>query len=120
MRIKSTAITMPSCNRTNETPAIAPISLSIACCRSWFDETDLRNTAVDHALHENRGLARLDAPLVRVEAHVAGRVSQLRIVGLPDILGIQVGLCVIHPNGASHRQEKYAIIPGLRAPVCPP
>ena len=32
----------------------------------------------------SRGLAGLDAPLVRVEAHVAGGLPQFRIVGLPD------------------------------------
>jgi magnesium chelatase family protein len=32
----------------------------------------------------SRGLAGLDAPLVRVEAHVGGGLPQFRIVGLPD------------------------------------
>jgi hypothetical protein len=32
----------------------------------------------------SRGLAGLDAPLVRVEAHLAGGLTQFRIVGLPD------------------------------------
>ena len=32
----------------------------------------------------SRGLAGLEAPLVRVEAHVAGGLPQFRIVGLPD------------------------------------
>ena len=32
----------------------------------------------------SRGLAGLEAPLVRVEAHVGGGLPQFRIVGLPD------------------------------------
>src|SRR3954453_16888612 len=32
----------------------------------------------------SRGLAGLDAPLVRVEAHVGGGLPQFHIVGLPD------------------------------------
>ena len=37
------------------------------------------------ALVYSRGLAGLDAPLVRVEAHVGGGLPQFRIVGLPDV-----------------------------------
>jgi magnesium chelatase family protein len=36
------------------------------------------------ALVYSRGLAGLDAPLVRVETHVGGGLPQFRIVGLPD------------------------------------
>ncbi|MBC8022880.1 MAG: ATP-dependent protease, partial [Burkholderiales bacterium] len=36
------------------------------------------------ALVYSRGLTGLDAPLVRVEAHVGGGLPQFRIVGLPD------------------------------------
>ena len=32
----------------------------------------------------SRGLAGLDAPLVRVEAHVGGGLPQFHVVGLPD------------------------------------
>jgi magnesium chelatase family protein len=39
---------------------------------------------VDVAVVLSRGLAGLDAPLVRVEAHVGGGLPQFHIVGLPD------------------------------------
>ena len=39
---------------------------------------------MDVAVVLSRGLAGLDAPLVRVEAHVGGGLPQFHIVGLPD------------------------------------
>src|ERR1700745_2088614 len=63
----------------------------------------------------SRGLAGLEAPLVRVEAHVAGGLPQFRIVGLSDTEEEEARDRVpaaLHPSGVA--------FPAGRVPVTPP
>ena len=64
-------------------PSSRPASASAAERGSRHPQRD-RTSSWDVAVVYSRGLAGLDAPLVRVEAHVGGGLPQFHIVGLPE------------------------------------